>query len=163
MSNYDKHVQRLQNMSPFNIQRLDESGEPVDWWEIEPSTLVGMVLIDEATLHQSILDLGVQVMEWARYVSWCQRICDVHERRLRVFKAKMIVAGKEKDPKVAIALLEAAYRQLPEYEELSVAVDRATDAYNSTCAVVEALKAKREMLKTFARRMHDGNPEILAG
>lgn len=159
---FDTLVHRLQNMEPFTIQKLGPDKVPVDWFTVEPSQLVSLVMLHPANIYADIQQIGVQILEWSRYVSQCQRMWEIHERRLRVYKAAYVVKGKETDPKVAIALLEQGYRSTPEYAELSEAVERASDAYNSVQGVLEALKTKRDMLKTFVRRGRDGNPEILA-
>ncbi len=163
MNQADQHIHRLQNLAPFTIQKLNAEGEPEDWWTVEPASLVGMVILNPTTLHQSILDMGVYIMEWSRHVARAQRIWEIHERRRTVWKAAQLVEGKEKDPKAPQWMLEAAYRQHPDYERLSANVDRAAEAHNCAQAVVDALKAKRDMMRSFVRRGHDGNPEILAG
>lgn len=159
---YDAAVHRVQNLSPFNIQTLDDAGEPVDWWEVQPKDLAPQVVVNPATLGDDVSILPVQILEWSRHVARTQRVWEIRERRLRVWKARAIVAGKEENSKAPISLLESAYRTLPEYEKLASEVDRAAEAHNCATAMLDALKAKRDMMRNFVRRGVDGNPEILA-
>lgn len=158
---YDQSVHRLQNMTPFNVQKLGPNG-PEDWWEVHPKDLVGIVIVHPAGLLADVQQAGVQQMEWARHVAQTQRVWEIHERILRTWKAGQVVKGKEADPKAAISFLEAQYRTDPHYAVLAQNVERAAEAHNCAQAVLDAVKLKAQMLRTFVRRGRDGNPEILA-
>jgi hypothetical protein len=159
---YDECVHRLQNLPSFTLSTIQEDGSIVPWWTVNPADLVPTLILRHARLHEDIQQIGVQIFEWARHVALAQRVWEIRERRLRVWKAEAFAAAKEKDPKAAKYMVEEAYRQLPDYENLCSEVDKAAEVHQCAQGVLDALKAKRDMLRSFVRRGRDGNPEILA-
>lgn len=159
----DEAIHRLQNMAPFTLFTILDDGSITEWWTPSPSELAELVVLREDRLHQDIVQIGVHIMEWSRIAAQAQRVWEIQTRVLRTWKAQQMVEGKEKDAKAPQWLLEEQYRQKPKYDELSESIERAAEASNAANAVLEGLRAKKDMLRMFVRRTQDGNPEIHAG
>lgn len=159
----DEAVHRLQNIAPFTLQTILESGVIEDWWSPSPNELAELCVLREDRLYSDIVQIPVRIMEWSRIVAQAQRIWEIRTRELRTWKATEVVAGKEEDPKAAQYVLEEKYRGKEAYVALSEKVERAAEAVNAATAVLDGLKAKKDMLRMFVARNKDGNPEILAG
>jgi len=151
----DQHIQRLQNIQPFNIYSVSPEGAVAEWYPITGEVVRDLILY-HFDVETQLSVVSAQIMHWGRLTSQAQRVCEIEERKFRQWKAKQYLAGIEgQDKKPSDKVLEAQYRTHPEYDVLSRAVERAAEAASSAQYVVDAFKAKKDALIRFARMSRD--------
>lgn len=173
MTILDQHIHRFQNLPPFNIHAILPDGESaVPWMEVDAS-IVAELVFDELNPMPQVESIAADIQKWGRLESLARRVWELAEREFRQWKAKFLVElmhppasdhhkpgwtedakGKPKPP--TGDMTKALYRSDPNYRRLSVAVERAEEAYNATHAVLEAFRAKKDMIQKFAKKYREG-------
>ena len=157
---YDAAVQRLQNLQLFHLERLEE-GRPVPGHDVHPSAIAPLLVINTYSVPEDISTVAIVQMEWGQHVATAQRVWEIHERMLRAWKAKRTLELKDakgedgKPLKLSQAAIEATYRLEPDYARYNEAVERAAEAHQRAQAVLDAVKAKVQMLRQFAQNLKD--------
>lgn len=157
----DQYIQRLQNIEPFDIYAVKADGTVAPWYTVT-GDIVRDVVIREDSLAAQVEAVSAQVLHWGRHAALAKRVWEIEEREYRVWKAQRYleaVKGAEKKPTEAV--IEATYRTHPEYSIKAARVERAEEAFNAATAVLEAFKAKRDMMKAAVSRSHEaGQPRL---
>lgn len=156
----DQYVARLQNVRPFNIYTIDEKGNVGPWFPVT-SEVVSELVIQSYDLGTQVQAISVQIQFWGRMQSQCKRVWQIEERNYRRWRDAQYLAlsASPDDPaeaktwkKPTEKKIEALYRQMPEYNELWNAVERAEEAFNGATAVLEGFRAKKDMLRSHVYR-----------
>lgn len=159
----DEYVQRLQNIQPFNIYRVDETtGKVEPWFEVTAEITNDLVLREQSLGHQVQIVSG-EVNKWHRLASQAKRVWQIEERRYRVWRDRLYLKAIEEaeGKKPSDKIIEAGYRTHKDYGKYYGAVERAEEAYNSCLAVVEGFRAKRDMMKSYVfRHRDDAAPQL---
>lgn len=163
----DEHIQRLQNIEPFNVYSVSDAGDVAPWYEVDGAIVQSLVVYPQ-DLPTQVSAISAQIMHWGRLTSQCKRVWEIEERLFRVWKAqqflRLTMPPKDADgwKKPTVAATEATYRTDPDYNRLYNAVERAEEAYNSAMAVLDGFRAKRDMLRAYAMRSRDDSAPQLA-
>lgn len=162
----DQYVQRLQNMSPFNVYVVNADGSVAPWYEVTGEIVKDVVLREDALALQ-VASIASQILHWGRHAAQCKRVWEIEERQYRVWRAKKILdlstppTDDKGWKKPTESVIEATYQAHPEYSAYYARTERAEEAYNASMAIVEAFKAKRDMIKATVVRAHDsGQPRL---
>ena len=157
----DEYVQRLQNLSPFNIYKINADGSVEPWWEVTSAITADLVIYEQTLGHQVQIISG-EINKWHRLKAQCYRVWQIEERGYRVWRDRFYLnaidpEGKEDGwKKPTEKAIEAMYRTSDEYATWNARIERAQEAHDSCDAIVEALRAKRDMLKTYVLSSRDG-------
>lgn len=159
----DQYIQRLQNMGAFNVYAITAEGvEP--WYEVTGAIVHDLVLRDQ-DIGLQVQTISAQMALWARMTAQSRRVWEIEERHYRVWRSRFYTEattskedGWKKPTEKAI---EAAYRLDPEYAKFQVAIERAEEAYECARGILDAFRAKRDMIKTVVRKNRDSSePEL---
>jgi len=161
----DAYIARFQNMPPFNIYALADDGvNAVPWYEVT-SEIVKDLVVNELTIPAQVATIAADIQKWGRLTALAKRIWELEERGYRAwrsaFQLKVVNPDdKPKDWKKPTAdTVESLYRIEPEYHRWHTRTERAEEAYNATEGVLQAFRAKKDMLYRFApRHFDDGMP-----
>ena len=157
----DQYIARFQNIPSFNIHALAEDGmKAVPWYEVTPE-IVRDLVINELTIPAQVDTIAAEIQKWGRLAALAKRIWELEERAYRAWRSEFMLRtldpkGKPEGwKKPTNEAAEAMYRVDPEYAKYQVRVERAEEAYNATEALLQAFRAKKDMLMRFAPRYHD--------
>jgi hypothetical protein len=149
-------IQKFQNLPAFMVRSVTPEGTVTDWYQVHPATLIPELVIQEADIPAQLAQIPGQVMFWGRMVSHAQRVWEMEQRHFRTWKAKQYLSALEapQDPEAAKGWkkptekqIEATYRLHPEYAGLNQRIEEAAEAFNAANSILDAFKAKREMLR----------------
>lgn len=158
----DQYVQRLQNIEPFDIYAVRPDGTVAPWYTVT-GDIARDIVIREDALAAQVEAVAAQVMHWGRHAALAKRVWEIEEREYRVWKAQRYLETLKnaEGKKPTEAFIEATYRTHPEYGPRATRVERAEEAFNAAQAILEAFKAKRDMLKAAVVRAHEnGQPRL---
>jgi hypothetical protein len=173
----DQLIQRYQRLQPYSIYAINAEGAVSPWFEVT-GAVAGELVLNEQNLAQQVQYISVQISYWARLAAQCKRVWEIEDRNYRIWRSKTWLEilrepeGDEDkpgwrktakgDPKAPTKeQAEALYRMNPEYAAWQNRIERAEEAYNATQGILDACKAKRDMLKIAIRRNREtGAPEL---
>ena len=157
----DQYIARFQNIPSFNIYALAEEGlKAVPWYEVTPE-IVRDLVINELTIPAQVDTIAGEIQKWGRLSALAKRVWELEERGYRAWRSEFLLkamdpAGKPEGwKKPTTEMVEARYRTDPEYARWQVRVERAEEAYNATEGLLQAFRAKKDMLMRFAPRYHE--------
>ena len=161
----DSYIARFQNIPSFNIYSLAKDGmSATPWYEVNHEIAKHLV-IDELTIPVQVNTIAGDIQQWGRLSALAKRVWELEERNYRIWRSGFLLEavnpeGKPKEWKKPSAdAIEAMYRMVPEYKIYQVKVERAEEAYNATEAILQAFRAKKDMLMRFAQKYReDGMP-----
>jgi len=161
----DTYVARFQNIPSFNIHALAEDGvNAVPWYEVT-TEIVKDLVINELTIPAQVATIAADIQKWGRLTALAKRIWELEERGYRAWRSKFQLKavdpeGKPKEwKKPSGDTLESMYRIEPEYHRWKTKIERAEEAYNASEGVLQAFRAKKDMLMKFSQRYReDGMP-----
>jgi hypothetical protein len=162
MMGFDAVVQRLQNISSFNIYEVRADGSVAPWYEVAPADVIPTVVVNENDVLEQVQTLSGRIGHWGRLVAQCKRVWQIEERGYRVWrdtKYLNIVQTSEKKPTEKI--IDATIRADPEYSVWYQRMERAEEAYNAAGAVLDAFRMKKEALRIAAYRRNEEGASIL--
>lgn len=140
----------VRNFPPFPVLYYDQdTGEVRDWFWANRDLLPRHSMAstqDRAQLRESVVN---EIEAWSRALASTRRSWQALERRFREWKAAQFVAAKiapKEGKPPSEAAIEAGYRTRPEYQTLSVAVERAEESTTALEGIVDALKAAAKLL-----------------
>jgi hypothetical protein len=157
----DQYIARFQNIPSFNIHALADDGmKSIPWYEVTPE-IVRDLVINELTIPIQVDTIAGDIQKWGRLSALAKRIWEIEERRYRAWRSAFML--KALDPsgkpdgwkKPTTDAIEAGYRVDPDYAKHQVQVERAEEAYNATESLLQAFRAKKDMLMRFALKYHD--------
>lgn len=157
----DQYIARFQNIPSFNIHALGADGlQAVPWYEVT-AEIVRDLVINELTIPMQVATIAADIQKWGRLAALAKRIWELEERAYRSWRSASML--KSLDPtdkpdgwkKPTTDAVEAMYRADPDYAKYQVRVERAEEAYNATEALLQAFRAKKDMLIRFAPRYHE--------
>ena len=153
----DQIIQRLQNMSPFNIWAIKPDGTLEPWYSVTGPGIIPELVIRDQDIETQLKVVSAQVSHWGRMAAQAQRILEIEERHYRVWRSAFYLKiRKEKDEKGKALYtekeFEALYRTDPEYGEFQARIERAREALNSATAICDVFKAKQFMLRPAEKR-----------
>jgi len=156
-----EYIQRLQNIQPFNIYKIDDdTGAVAPWFEVTAEVVHDLVLREQGLGYQVQIIAG-EIQKWNRLMAQCQRVWQIEERKYRIWRDGLYLAAIDPDDKPAgwkkppESALAAQARVHPEYGRYYQAIERAEEAYNACKAVVEGFRAKKDMMKSYVVRYYD--------
>ena len=158
MNYIDAAVQRLQSLPRFHLQSIDDSGRPVAHWDVSPVDLAPEIITSVHSYEIDLETVGALVVEWGVRVARAQRVWEIRERHLRTWKARKTLELKEltdeegKPKKLTQAQIEATYRLDEAYETLNQEVEKAAEAHQCALAVLEAVRAKVQTLRSLSQK-----------
>ena len=163
----DSYIARFQNLPSFNIYALAEDGvNAVPWYEVT-TEIVKDLVINELTIFAQVATIAADIQKWGRLTALAKRIWELEERGYRAWRSAFFL--KATDPqekpkewkKPTGDTIEAMYRIDPEYHRWQTKVERAEEAYNAADGILQAFRAKKDMLQRFAQRhREDGMPHF---
>ncbi len=163
----DHHISRLQNMEPFNVYSVSPEGSIEPWYDVAGFSIVSDLVIQEQNLAEQVQIVSAQIAHWGRHASQCQRVHDIEERHYRAWRSQFYLdvrIGKRElegsDKKPTEKETEAMYRVDPEYAVYQNNIERAKEAHDAAKEIVNAFKAKRDMLRAVVRRSGDGSVQM---
>ena len=158
---FDQYIARFQNIPSFNIHALAEDGmTAVPWYSVTPE-IVRDLVINELAIPAQVDVIAAEIQKWGRLSALAKRVWELEERRYRAWRSAFLlraldpVSKPEGWKKPTTDAVEAMYRVDPEYAKHQVQVERAEEAYNATEALLQAFRAKKDMLMRFAPRYHE--------
>ncbi len=164
-SHLDEYVQRLAHLPSFNVYAITKDGADCEpWYEVNPQEVLNDLVIREQGLGAQLQLLGAEIMKWRRYEALCHRVYLIEERKYRIWRDTLYIKNITPPPdpeeakgwkKPTEKALEAMYRSHPDYSSFQIKSERAEDAMRGCLAVVDGLKAKRDMLKECVGRAKD--------
>jgi hypothetical protein len=160
MSMYNVLVQRLQNISSFNIYTINLDGTVSPWWEVTGAHIIKEVFIDESNLQEEVQTISAKIGHWGRYCAQCKRVWDIKAREYRIWKAQQYLKYRNTGEKHTEKEIDSLIRVDPFYSNYYLEVERAEEAYNTISYVVQALMSKKEIIKSmvYRRNTEDGAP-----
>ena len=161
----DAYIARFQNIPSFNIYALGQDGNTaIPWYEVN-SEIVSQLVVNELTIPLQVETIAAEIQKWGRLSALAKRVWELSERNYRIWRSEFMLKAvnpedKPKEWKKPTAdLLESMYRVAPEYIAHQVMVERSEEAYNATEAILQAFRAKKDMLMRFAQKYReDGMP-----
>lgn len=165
----DQYVQRLRAIDPVSVPGFDDVGNIVPEKAIlVDGNVVGDLIIYDSTIADAVSVVAGQIMWWGRVAARAQRVWHHKDREATQWKAKKFLemAVSEGKPdgwkKPTEKVIEASYRADDQYTILYREVEAAEEAYNVCRLIVDAFKAKRDMLKADVYRAHDGSVQRMS-
>jgi hypothetical protein len=157
---YNAIIQRLQNIASINIYNINSDGSTSPWWEVNGSYIMKEVIIDESNLQEEVQSISAKIAHWGRYCSQCKRIWDIKSREYRIWKAQQYLKYRNMEGKHTEKEIDSLIRVDPIYSNYYQEIERAEETYNTLLNVVQALLAKKEIIKSmvFRRNTEDGAP-----
>lgn len=153
----DQYMQRLQNISPFNIHAILPDGNHEPWYNVDGSIVQDLV-IRETDLALQVQTVSAQIAHWGRMAAQTKRVWEMEERGYRAWRSRFFLEQKGKDKPPTEKAIEALYRIDDEYAVWQTQIERAEEAHDSSKSIYEAFKAKRDMLRaTIYRSRDDGS------
>lgn len=158
MPSFDAIVQRLQAVAPFNLHYVSPNGETLPWWEIDSNLLLEDLVLSDLDLDGQVQTLALRIAFWGRLCAQAKRIWEIKEREYRIWKARYYIIYREDETKRTEKEIDSLIRLKPEYISLYNDVEKAEEVYNILTAVVEAWRAKKDIVKTavYRRATEDG-------
>jgi hypothetical protein len=157
----DQYIARFQNIPSFNIHALAGDGmKSVPWYEVTPA-IINDLIVNELTIPAQVATIAAEIQKWGRLAALAKRIWELEERGYRAWRSEFMLQefNPEGKPtgwkKPSTDTVEAMYRVSPEYAAWQIRVERAEEAYNATEALLQAFRAKKDMLMRFAPRYHE--------
>jgi hypothetical protein len=159
MPSFDAIMQRLQAVSPFNLNYVSPNGEALPWWEIDSNLLLEDLVLSDLDLDGQVQTLALRIAFWGRLCAQAKRIWEIKERKYRIWKAKWYILYREDETKHTEKEIDSLIRVRPEYISLYNDVEKAEEVYNILTAVVEAWRVKKDIVKTavYRRSTEDGS------
>lgn len=158
---YDAIVQRLQNIEPFLLHKIDPQGNAVPHMQVTGQALVGDLVINAHTLRDQIDSIAAQILYWGRLVATQKRVWELRERQYRRWRStielKCLKEGVPGLEKTTAAAIETYYRTLPEYDAFQNAIEEAEEVFNIASAAYEGFREKARMLKADVWKAPDGS------
>lgn len=158
----DQYVARLQNLEPFEIQAIEPTGEVRPWYNVT-GEIVRDLVVYESNLSEQVQIVAGQIAHWGRLAAQAKRVWEIEERGFRRWKAAQVLAASEPPEnesgwkKPSEAKIEAMYRTNEQYAVWSKRVERAEEAFNAASAILEAFRAKVQVLRSLVFRGRDEN------
>ena len=167
----DEHIQKLQNMEPFQIYSIGSNGDVKPWYEVTGAIIQDLVLRDQDIAMQ-VQMIAAQIAHWARMVTQCRRVWEIEQHNYRIWRSERFLyywespAGDDEkpgwtktakgDPKAPTKeKIEALYRTDPDYVMWQIAIERAGEATSSAQGILDAFKAKRDVIRTVVWKNRD--------
>lgn len=157
----DQYIARYQNLPPFNINALAEDGmTAVPWYEVTQE-IVRDLVINELAIPAQVDTIAADIQKWGRLSALAKRVWELEERNYRAWRSRFMLkavdpAGKPEGwKKPSNETVEAMYRTDTEYAKWQMRVERSEEAFNATEGVLQAFRAKKDMLMRFAPRYRD--------
>jgi hypothetical protein len=169
----DQWVARLQNLDGFNIGAIIKEGQATEpWMQVNSAEIVKELVIDELNLRQQVESVTAQIQMWGRLCAKAKRVWELQERLYRKWRSEFYLEcikppkGKKVgpgwtvtakgDPKAPTEkIIEALYRSHDQYQVHQANVEAAEEAFNSANAILEAFRAQKDMLRSYAYRARE--------
>ena len=159
----DTIIARLQNLPSFNIYQVKPDGTVEPWYEVTGASLIADLVIKESDLLEQVQAISARIAHWGRLAAQAKRVWQVEERNYRRWRDGFylqVIQTSEKKPSDKI--IEAQYRNSPEYNVYYGATERAEEAYNAVMAILDGWRAKKESLKMAVYRKNEDGAAILS-
>lgn len=164
----DQYLQRVQNIPGWNIHAITDDGMNVyPWYEVSSQQAVVDLVLDEQRLHEQVSTVTGEIQKWGRLSALARRVWEMEERAYRTWRSAYSLQqfDPEEKPKgwkrPTKEMVESKYRLDPAYHQCQMKIERAEEAFNATEIMLEAMRAKKDMLLKFAyRRRDDGLPQL---
>lgn len=161
------YVAALMRIQPFTVHEI--SGDVLKpYMTVSGETLIPAVTISEHDLAGQAERVSAEIAWWSRLHAQAERVVHFSEREFAIWKsthrlehAGDILPATGKKPTAAQA--EDLYRTDPEYRVQNERIEAAKEAMSSCKGVLDAFKAKREMLARELFRANDGSLRRIAG
>ena len=157
----DSFIARLQGIPSFNINLISNDGNgTVPWYEAGPEVFRDLV-VDELTIPDQVAKVAVEIQKWGRLSALARRVWQIHERGYRAWRSAFVLTETDPDGKPSgwkkptKEQIEAMYRVDPKYHDWQVMIERAEEAYNAAEAMVQAFRAKKDVLIRYAGTWHE--------
>ena len=158
----DTYVARFQNLPGYNLHSIVSEGmASAPWYQVDMKGLCAELVVNELTLPEQLGVISAEIQKWGRLTALAKRVWELNERLYRAWRSKFILTvidppEKAKDwKKPTEAVLEAMYRIDPQYHVYQIKIEEAEEAYNSTEAVLQAFRAKKDVLLGMRKRYHE--------
>jgi len=149
----------------------------VPWYEVTGAIVDDLVLHDQNVGIQ-VQAIAAQIAHWSRLTAQAKRVWEIEERRYRIWRSKrelyyseepaegtekrgwaLTKTGSPKKP--TLDAISALIRTEDEYEQWQDRIERAEEAFSAASGILDAFKAKRDMIRTVVWRNRDsGQPEL---
>lgn len=164
----DQYIHRVQNIPSWNIHSISDDGMHANpWFEVTCDQAVRDLVLDEMRLHEQVSTVTGEIQKWGRLSALARRAWEVEERAYRTWRSAYMLQKMDPEEKTkgwkrpTKEQLEAMYRMEPAYHQLQARIERAEEAFHATEVMLEAMRAKKDMLLKFAyRRRDDGLPQL---
>jgi len=155
---FDAIVQRLQNIAPFNIHKINEDGTTEPWFKITGPLIIKDLIVAEDALAEQLQTVSGRIAYWGRLVAQTKRVWDIKSREYRVWRSTMYLMYRNDGEKHTEKELDSLIRTQPAYPILYAAVETAEEAYNATLAILNGWKSKQKVMEStvFRRNTEDG-------
>jgi len=157
----DSFIARLQGIPSFNINMIVDDGLRVTpWYEVGREIWRDLV-IDELTIRDQLEKIAAQIQQWGRLSATARRVWQMQERGYRAWRSAFLL--REMNPqgqpegwkKPTKEQVEAMYRVDPEYHSWQVLVEEAEEAFNAAEALLQAFRAKKDVLLRYVSVWHE--------
>lgn len=156
----------MDHFSAFNILEIKDNGADVDFnrgLNVDASILPQLA-INEANLRMEIIQLPSTIAFWTRMVARARRVWEILERDYRSWRSQITLQLLEKPADATASWkkptkdqVDATYRINPTYKLYYMKIEAAEEAYNAAVGILEAFKAKKELLKLSVITVHNEN------
>lgn len=133
--------------------------------------IVEATCVSESDIAAQVCRVSGEIVHWGVLEAKARRAWQLAELNYRMWREALTVTmfTPPSDPAAAKAWkkptgaeIEATYRSHPEYREHQEAIQAMEEGTNGAHAVLEAFKAKKEMLRTAVRRANDDSNATLS-
>lgn len=146
--NYDGIIKRLQALAPFNIYNVQEDGKIAPGNFITGPVIINDLVLNDRDILEQVQVISGKIAYWGRLCAQCKRVWEITERNYRIWRDSLYLQYRQGEvKKYTEKEIDALIRTTPEYNIYYNEQERAEEAYNAACAITEAWKAKKEMLK----------------
>jgi len=148
----DSVIARLQVIGDWNIYQL-AANEPTPFYKVTGAVVRDLVVPD-GDITDQLQAVAAPIAHWGRWAAQAKRIWEVEEHLYRIWRDGFALTlidpeGREKGwKKPTQAQVDQTVRTHPKYVEWQIKLERAEEAYLATQAVYEAMRAKKDVLKT---------------
>ena len=158
----DEYVARFQTMPPFNIHHIVDGGlDTQPWFEVRGIEIVAQLVINEVDLYNQVVQITAEIQKWGRLAAQTRRVWEIWERNYRAWRSRCYL--DQIDPpdkpddwkKPTEKAIEARYRINPVYHDFYRRIEAAEEANSATEAILNAFRAKKDMLLRFAYKSRD--------
>ena len=163
----NEYIAALMNIKPFSVYEITPEGLR-EYLRVTGESVIPAVAISEHDLAGQAERVSAEIAWWSRLHAQAERAAHYCEREYAAWKSKFRLAHvgevlESTGKKPTAAQLDDLYRVDPEYAQHNSRLEETREAATACKGVLDAFKAKRDIISRELYRANDGSLQRIAG